>query len=165
MKEHMNELYEYVMSHIWMSYIRTRCSAYQEWRSGYEWVMSHVWMRYEWVIVTLMNEFKKESYEYVMSHIWMSHTRTRCSAYQEWRSRYEWVMSHVWMRYEWAIITLMKEFHSNTLQCTPRVTQQVCVETCHALHEYKNDSCEWVTSHICMNVRMSHINESCHTYT
>ena len=79
----MNEsclIYEWVMSHIWMSHI----SCMNESCLIYEWVMSHIWMSH----VSYMNE-SCLMFEWVMSHIWMSHV----SCMNESCVMFEWVMS------------------------------------------------------------------------
>ena len=66
---HMNEschLYEWVMSHIWMSHITHVNESYHT----CEWVISRMWMSH----ITHMNE-SCHTYEWVMSHIWMSHVK------------------------------------------------------------------------------------------
>ena len=118
-------MYEWVMSHIWMSHV----THMNESCHTYEWVMSHIWMShvthrnesshtYEWVMshicishVTHMNE-SCHTYECVKSHVWMSqvtHMNESCHTY-------EWVMLHIWMshvthtnkschKHEWAMTT------------------------------------------------------------
>jgi len=88
LQNHMWEVHECVMSHIWMSHV----AHMNEYCHTYEWVMSHmcnicgsdmehpvmrpaekIMSRHTWMChVTHMNE-SCHTCEWVMSHIWMSH--------------------------------------------------------------------------------------------
>jgi len=116
---HMNEschIYEWVMSHTWMSHVT------------YEWVMSHIWMSH----VTHMNE-SCYIYEWVMSHIWMSrvtHMNVLCHTYER-------VMSHIWTSH----VTHMNEScHTYERVMSPTYERGMpCVWMGHVTH--MNKSC------------------------
>ena len=91
-------VYEWVMSHLWMSYVTYEWVIAYVWMSHgthmneswhtYEWVMAHIWMSH----VTHMNE-SWHTCEWIVYHVWMSHvTRVNESCHT-----IEWVMSHIWM--------------------------------------------------------------------
>jgi len=87
---HRNKSCDMWMSHVthrWQCYVRCCCLADDSWG----WVTSHMWMSH----VSHMNE-SRHTYEWVMSHIvmlWMSHvTHVNESCHT-----CEWVMSHIWM--------------------------------------------------------------------
>jgi len=80
-------MYEWVMSHIWMSHV----THLNESSHTYEWVMSHIWMSH----VTHMNKSfthmnkSWHAHEWVMPHTWMSHA----THMNESCHTHEWVMS------------------------------------------------------------------------
>ena len=87
------DMYEYVMSHIWIShvsYIYESCLIY-------EYIMSHMWIRHVSHMKTSCHTYRRASqlmshtYEWVMSYIQTSHV----SFTNEWCLTYEWVMSHM----------------------------------------------------------------------
>jgi len=160
----MNELcrtYEWVMSHIWMSYVAHRnesCRTYECVMSHigmshvahmnascltYEWVMSHIWMSY----VAHMNEPCRT----YISHISVSHTCKHlqysvclplCRRY-EWGHTYEWVMSHIQMSHVTHI--------SHTWACqTQASTSNSCAEGMSEATPMNYWCCayKWVIFHI-----------------
>jgi len=84
-------LYEWAMSHIWMSHV----SHMNESCLTYEWVMSHIWTSH----VSHMNE-SCLTYEWVMSHICIHKWDMTYSC--EWDMTYscEWDMTHSWVRHD-----------------------------------------------------------------
>jgi len=93
MRDVSRHIYEWVMSHIWMSHV----SYMNESCLTYEWVMSHVWMSH----VSHTNDSMCPTYEKVMdlcrrwavSPVWMRHV----SYMNESCLTYECVMSYVWI--------------------------------------------------------------------
>jgi len=150
-------LYEWVMSHIWMSHGtsmgdsgRRSCHTYARVTSRtwvysfctYEWVMSHIWMSH----VTRMNE-SCHTYEWVMSHIWMSHiTHTNRACHT-----YEWVMSHLWISH----ITHTKD------PCLPVLSWLYCMNSSYCKYQLYAQV-TWLID-ICMS-HVTHINGSRHVY-
>jgi len=119
-------MYEWVMSHIWMSHVARphsqlcqqgcvwKCVLSYIWMShgpGYEWIMSHIWMSH----VARMNESCR-TYDWVMSHVRISHV----ARMNESCRTYEWVTSHVWMSH----VARMNEKRCST---GTRTTSNGCV--------------------------------------